>query len=96
MLNEKLIEPYKMYIYKRSCGQITVDKVEYEIYALINLLMFGTSFSDTIFTLGRYIFKENRCVRDFNVVMAKDFAKLYKRLSSVLYKEIAVENVTVL
>jgi hypothetical protein len=57
MLSEKLIVPYKLYLQKRN--MLNFLNNENELYQIVNLIRSALAFTDVVFILGRYFFKQH-------------------------------------
>lgn len=51
----------------------------------MNLINMGTSFSDMLFTLGRYYVNKIPFILDFNIALAQDLSKSYQILTELLF-----------
>lgn len=86
ILEKKLLLPYKLFLQKRAVSQINVfyaksnTESEVRVYQLINLLNMGTSFTDIIYTFGRYYITEYGCAVDFNISIGADLQVIYKNM----------------
>lgn len=92
MLVVKLLEPYRLYLQRRvliHSGDLEGGrKIEREgrVYQLLNLLHLGTSFSDIIYTFGRYYMDSFACVVDFNIILGADLQGLYQEMVEKVLK----------
>jgi len=73
---EKFLNPYKLYLQKRNGLNFKIDKgdeseVEMQIFKLMNQIKLVETFSQMIYTLGRY-FPNYEFATDFNIIIAKD------------------------
>ena len=59
----------------------------------MNLIRRAVSFTDIIFLIGRYLYREHRFLAEFNILIAKDLAELYAALRGRMDKGLAMENV---
>ena len=76
--NSKLIKPYRIYLMKR-CQYCPKDSSQLDrMYQLFNIIQTGTSFSEIIYTLGRYYHLIYPFAVDFNIVLGKKY--IYERL----------------
>jgi hypothetical protein len=82
-----MIAPYRLYLQKR----VTIDfydtssnQCEAKVYQLLNLINLGTSFTEMIYTIGRYYVKEYEHVIDFNIVLAADIKFLYTEMIDLI------------
>lgn len=82
-----MIAPYRLYLQKR----VTLDfydtaasESEAKVYQLLNLINLGTSFTEMIYTIGRYYVKEYEHVIDFNIVLAADIKFLYTEMVDLI------------
>lgn len=80
LIYERFVNPYKLYLQKRNLFGCAAHSSEDENYQLINLIRNGLSFTDIIFTIGRYLYKDNKFLGDFVTVIAKDLSQLYKMM----------------
>ena len=86
ILEKKLLLPYKLFLQKRAVSKINVfyakssAESEVRVYQLINLLTMGTSFTDIIYTFGRYYIQEYGCAVDFNISIGADLQVIYKNM----------------
>jgi GTP:adenosylcobinamide-phosphate guanylyltransferase len=69
-----------------SCyyGKTSAER-EVRVFQLINLLTMGTSFTDIIYTFGRYYLNDYGWAVDFNITIGADLQIIYKNM---------VDNVT--
>ena len=54
-----MIKPYKAYLLKRNKLNLKEMEPEIHCFALINMLKSALSFTNILYTLGRYLFKKN-------------------------------------
>ena len=55
-------------------------------YQLINLLNTATSFTDILYTFGRYYMQQYGCTIDFNIVMGVDLQAIYTMMAECAKK----------
>ena len=78
LLTDKLLEPYRIYLYKRSIYSLdATDADKHKVPILLSLLTTISNISDILFTLGRYLYTSNLCLVDFNLQLAIDASNLY-------------------
>lgn len=87
VLKHKLLLPYRIYLQRRCFYSSAEFPREEEAFQIINLLKRAVNFADIVFTLGRYLYKENNFVADFNILLAADLSQLYLSLIEDLTPE---------
>ena len=55
---------------------------QFHCYVLINLIETALSFTNILYTIGRYLLKKNNFLVEFNLVMAKDLSNIYQVIDS--------------
>lgn len=76
-----MMVPYKSYLLKRNVLHLKEIEPRFHNFAIINLLKLALSFTNIIFTIGRYLFKTNSFLVDFNIIMARDLSCMYNTLN---------------
>lgn len=84
LISIKFIVPYKLYLQKRSFYGSVYQNTDSEYFQLINLIRNALAFTDFIFTIGRYMYKNNKFLGEFVIAMGKDLCYLYKRMKTQL------------
>ena len=96
LLCEKLVIPYKLYLQKRNFFTSPAHTCENQTYQIINLIRSALSFTDFIFTIGRYMYKDNRFLGYFITTIAKDLSILYKRMKNQLNQNMMLEHAEII
>jgi len=66
---------------KKRCQKNIHDlKEPIKSYTILNIIICGTSFADSILTFGRYYGKFNLFFIDFNIILAQDIRQLYNKM----------------
>lgn len=62
----------------------------------MNLIRNALSFTDVVFTIGRYLYKNNKFLVEFNMAIGRDLARLYRRMRVRMSEEQMLENAEVI
>ena len=77
------MEPYRLYLQRRILlysGELpftTREQKQARVYQLLNVINIATSFSDIIYTFGRYYMEKFTFIIDFNIILGADLQSLY-------------------
>ena len=73
------MQPYRLYLQRRAADlRDERERGELRAYQLLNLINLATSFSDVIYTLGRYYLDRFSWAVDFNILMGADLQRIYR------------------
>lgn len=73
------MQPYRLYLQRRAADlRDERERGELRAYQLLNLINLATSFSDVIYTLGRYYLDRFGWAVDFNILMGADLQRIYR------------------